>query len=172
MPAVVSTMSRVRVRVLAAGADPTNPGVEVELPPAPAGWAREHTDSVANAVGVDSQSVCVSLRFADGTSEGLPAGRGGWLMVKGMEPGDVLVVGSGAGVTAAPATPAAAALTMPLPRRTGTNPCSPAEGVPLPEEEQNSKRLNLLFLSGTAEVRKALQQVRKRHLLPVPFSLP
>jgi hypothetical protein len=33
--------------------------------------------------------------------------------------------------------------------------------MPLPEEEQNSKRLNMLFLSGPAEVRKALQQVRE-----------
>ena len=44
--------SGVRVRVRAADADPADPDIEVELPVAPAGWGREHTDAVANAVGL------------------------------------------------------------------------------------------------------------------------
>jgi hypothetical protein len=157
-------MSSVRVRVRAADADPADPGVEVELPVTPGGWGSEHTERVANAVGVDTHSALVSLHFADGESEGLPAGRGGWRLVAGMEPGDVLVVDSGAGGGAPPAVPVLT--TVPSPgaptsrtRGGGVNPCGPVEGEPLPEEEQNSKRLNMLFLSGPAEVRKALQQV-------------
>jgi hypothetical protein len=120
-------------------------------------------ERVANAVGVDTHSACVSLRFADGVSEVL-AGRSGWRAVTAMEPGDVIVVDSGAGGGAPPAVPVLT--TVPSPgvatyrtRAGGVNPCGPAEGEPLPEEEQNSKRLNMLFLSGPAEVRKALQQV-------------
>jgi len=155
-------MSSVRVRVRAADADPTDLGVEVELPVAPGGWGSEHTERVANAVGVDTHGALVSLRFADGTREGLPAGRGGWRLVAGMEPGDVLVVDSGA------SAPPAVVMPRPIPsaqaptsrtRAGGVNLCAPVEGVPLPEEEQNSKRLNMLFLSGPAEGRKALQQV-------------
>jgi hypothetical protein len=99
----MSTMSSVRVRVRAADADPADPGVEVELPVAPGGWGSEHTERVADAVGVDTHSALVSLRFADGESEGLCAGRSGWRLVAGMEPGDVLVVGSGAAAGAPPA---------------------------------------------------------------------
>jgi hypothetical protein len=161
-------MSSVRVRVRAVDADPADAGVEVELPVAPGGWGSEHTESVANAVGVDTHSACVSLRFADGASEVL-AGRSGWRAVTGMEPGDVIVVGSGAAGGAPPAVPVVT--TVPSPgaptfrtRAGGVNPCGPAEGEPLPEEEQNSKRLNMLFLSGPAEVRKALQQVCVRAL--------
>ena len=98
-------MSSVRLRVRAVDAGPADPGVEVELPVAPGGWGSEHTERVANAVGVDTHSACVSLRFADGESEGLPAGRGGWRMITAMEPGDVLVVGSGAAAATDPATP-------------------------------------------------------------------
>jgi hypothetical protein len=166
-------MSSVRVRVRAADADPTDPGVEVELPVGPGGWGSEHTERVANAVGVDTHSALVSLRFADGASDELPAGRLGWRAVTAMEPGDVLVVGSGATGGAPPSVPV---VTMPLmsagapTSRTrgggGAISCAPVEGVPLPEEEQNSKRLNMLFLSGPAEVRKALQQVQLRTLHP------
>jgi hypothetical protein len=156
-------MSSVRVRVRAADADPADPGVEVELPVAPGGWGSEHTERVANAMGVDTHSVLVSLRFADGESEGLPAGRGGWRLVAGMEPGDVLVVDSGASVPPPVVTttprPMPSAQTPTSRASGGVNPCGPAEGEPLPEEEQNSKRLNMLLLSGPAEVRKALQQV-------------
>jgi hypothetical protein len=81
---LTGAMSGVLVRVHAANADPADPGVEVELPVAPGGWGSEHTERVANAVGVDTHSACVSLRFADGASEGLPAGRGGWRMITAM----------------------------------------------------------------------------------------
>jgi hypothetical protein len=123
-----STMSGVRVRVLAADDDPANPGVEVELPVTPSGWGREHTHAVAEAVGVDSQSAFVSLRFADGVSEGrLPTGRSGWRMITGMEPGDVLVVCSGA--AAAPA-PRVVAPTASLTVLGGNNPRSGEIGQP------------------------------------------
>jgi len=42
-----------------------------------------------------------------------------------------------------------------------------AQGIPLPEEEQNSKRLIMLYMSPPADVRKAVQQVRKQPLLHV-----
>jgi hypothetical protein len=120
-------MSGVRVRVLAADDDPANPGVEVELPVTPSGWGREHTNAVAEAVGVDSQSAFVSLRFADGVSEGLATGRSGWRMITGMEPGDVLVVCSGS--AAAPA-PRVVAPTAPLTVLGGNNPRSGEIGQP------------------------------------------
>jgi hypothetical protein len=159
-------MSSVRVRVRAADADPADLGVEVELPVAPGGWGSEHTERVANAVGVDTHSACVSLRFADGACDELPTGRLGWRAVTAMEPGDVLVVDSGGGGGAPPTVPV---VTMPLtsaPTSRASGGGGPVEGMPLPEEEQNSKRLNMLFLSGPAEVRKALQQVQSRTLHP------
>jgi hypothetical protein len=143
------SMSSVRVRVRAADAGPADSGVEVELPAAPAGWVRDHTDAVANAVGVDTHGAFVSIRFADGEVEELPAGRAGWRMIAAMEPGDVLLVSSSA--AAAPKSRAPARMD--------------ASGVPLPEEEQNNKRLSMLFLSGPAEVRKAMQQVCANSLL-------
>jgi hypothetical protein len=103
---LTGAMPGLLVRVRAANADPADPGVEVELPVAPGRWGSEHTERVANAVGIDTHSALVSLRFADGESEGLPAGRGGWRMIAAMEPGDVLVVGSGAAAATAPAPPA------------------------------------------------------------------
>jgi hypothetical protein len=161
--------SGVRVRVRAADADPADPDIEVELPVAPAGWGREHTDAVANAVGVDTHSACVSLRFAaDGTSEGLPAGRAGWTMVKGMDPGDVLVVGtSGGGGAPAPAghsgqgtkgvgatVSTASGGAHPL-----TSAWGPVQGAQMPEEQMNYRRLDALLKSDPAEIRKAMQQV-------------
>jgi len=53
-------MSGVLARVRAANADPTDPGVEVELPVAPGGWGIEHMERVANAVGVDTHSAGVN----------------------------------------------------------------------------------------------------------------
>jgi hypothetical protein len=85
-------MPALRVRVRAAAAEAANTGVDVELPVAPAGWGREHTDAVVNAVGVDGHSAYVSLRFADGAIEALPDGRAGWRLVTSMEPGEVLLV--------------------------------------------------------------------------------
>jgi hypothetical protein len=166
-------MSSVRVRVRAADADPADPGVEVELPVAPGGWGSEHTERVANALGVDTHSALVSLRFAAGAEVPLPPGEPGWRMLGVMSQSDVLVVGPGAAAGAPPAVvtttprpiPSAQAPTSRT-RGGGVIPCGPVEGVPLPEEEQNSKRLNMLFLSGPAEVRKALQQVRTRTLHP------
>ena len=105
-------MSSLRVRVRAADADPTDPGVEVELPVAPGGWGSEHTERVANAVGVDTHSALVSLRFADGESEGLCAGRSGWRAVAGMEPGDVLVVSSAAAAAPPAVVPTASSAVL------------------------------------------------------------
>jgi len=157
------------VRVRAADTDLANLDVEVELHVAPAGWGREHTDAVANAVGVDTHSACVSLRFAsDGTSEGLPAGRAGWLTVKGMEPGDVLVVGASAGGGA----PAAAGHSGQGTKGVGatlsiasggahpsTSAWGPVQGAQMPEEQMNYRRLDALLKSDPAEIRKAMQQV-------------
>jgi hypothetical protein len=155
-------MSSVRVRVCAADADAADPGVEVELSVAPGGWGSEHTERVANAVGVDTHSALVSLRFADGESEGLCAGRSGWRAVAGMEPGDVLVVSSGAGSGAPPAVvPTAPSAVL------GGGGNTPSVGVtghePLPQEQLNYKRLSALLISEPAEIRKALQQVRAHH---------
>ena len=169
-------MSSVRVRVRAADADPADLGVEVELPVAPGGWGSEHTERVANAVGVDTHSALVSLRFAAGAEVPLPPGEPGWRMLGVVSPGDVLVVGPGGGGGAPPGVvtttprpiPSAQAPTFIRTRGGGVNPCGPAEGEPLPEEEQNSKRLNMLFLSGPAEVRKALQRVRQYASCSVP----
>ena len=146
-------MSGVRVHVRAADADPATSAVEVELPVAPAGWSPEHTRAVAAAVGADEASACVSLRFADGSSEVLPAGRMAWKAVTTMDPGDVLVVGSGA---AAGPTP------MATPTTTGA-PSGGVRGethtVPLSKEQQNYRRLDALIKVEPAEIRKALQQV-------------
>jgi hypothetical protein len=101
-------MSSIRVRVRRADAAPGDEDVEVGLTPAPGGWSPQLTVAVADAVGVDVQNAFVSVRFADGASERLPPGRVGWVMVKGMENGDVLVVHSGAAAAApalSPATP-------------------------------------------------------------------
>jgi hypothetical protein len=146
-------MSSVRVRVCCANADAADPGVEVELPVAPGGWGSEHTERVANAVGVDTHSACVSLRFADGESEGLCAGRSGWRAVAGMEPGDVLVVSSGAGGGAPPAVvPTASSAVLRVRGNT------PSVGVNS-QEQLNYKRLSALLISEPAEIRKALQEV-------------
>jgi hypothetical protein len=99
-------MSSTRVRVRRADAAPGDEDVEVGLTPAPGGWSPQLTAAVADAVGVNVQNAFVSVRFADGTSEELPAGRAGWLTIKGMENGDVLVVHSGAAAAAAAAAPA------------------------------------------------------------------
>ena len=146
-------MSGVRVRVRAADADPATSAVEVELPAAPAGWSPEHTRAVAAAVGADEVSACVSLRFADGSSEVLPAGRSGWRTVLAIEPGDVLVVRSGAA-------------DGPPPMATPTTIAAPSGGVrgethtvPLSQEQQNYRRLDALIKVEPAEIRKALQQV-------------
>jgi len=87
-----SRMPALRVRVRAAVAEAADTGVDIELPVTPAGWGREHTDAVANAVGVHAHSAFVSLRFADGAIEALPDGRAGWRLVTTMEPGEVLLV--------------------------------------------------------------------------------
>ena len=162
-------MSGVRVHVRAADADPAISDVDVDLPVAPAGWSAEHTRAVAAAVGADEASACVSLRFADGSVLVLPPGRGGWRLVAAMEPGDVLAVDCGATAAPPPAiTPSVR--TGPSGVKVGAqHPRRPVEGVPLPEEEQNSKRLNMLYLSGPAEVRKALQQVC---IIPLSLSWP
>jgi hypothetical protein len=154
-------MSCVRVSVRAANAEPTDPDVEVDLPVGPGEWGREHTERVANAVGVDTHGVFVSLRFAAGAEVPLPPGEPGWRMLGVMSSSDVLVVSPGAAAAASFAVSPSPSVGS-SPKRTHSG---PAEGVPLPEEEQNSKRLNMLFLSGPAEVRKALQQVRTRALL-------
>ena len=147
-------MSAVRVRVRAAGADPAASPVEVELPPAPAGWSPEHTRTVAAAAGVNDARACVSLRFADGSSEVLPAGRSGWRTVLAMEPGDVLVVSSGAADGPTP---------MVTPMSTTGAPSGGVSGethtVPLSQEQQNYRRLDALIKVEPAEIRKALQQV-------------
>ena len=103
-------MSSIRVRVRRADAAPEDDDVEVNLTPVSGGWSPQLTAAVADAVEVNVQNAFVSVRFADGTSEELPAGRAGWFTVKGMENGDVLVVHSGAAAAAAapalsPATP-------------------------------------------------------------------
>jgi hypothetical protein len=158
-------MSSVRVRVRAADADPADPGVEVELPVAPGGWGSEHTERVANAVGVDTHicSALVSLRFADGESEGLPAGRGGWRMITAMEPGDVLVVGSGAAAAAAAAAPPAVVPSAVMGGGGNTPRVRVTGHEPLPQEQLNYKRLSALLISEPAEIRKALQEVRAHH---------
>ena len=142
------------MRVRAAGADPAASPVEVELPPAPAGWSPEHTRTVAAAAGVNDARACVSLRFADGSSEVLPAGRSGWRTVLAIEPGDVLVVRSGAA-------------DGPPPMATPTTIAAPSGGVrgethtvPLSQEQQNYRRLDALIKVEPAEIRKGLQQVR------------
>jgi hypothetical protein len=160
---LTGAMSSVLVRVCAANADAADPGVEVELPVASGGWGSEHTERVADAVGVDTHSACVSLRFADGESEGLPAGRGGWRMITAMEPGDVLVVGSGAAAAAAAAA-APAVVPSAVMGGGGNTPRVRVTGhEPLPQEQLNYKRLSALLISEPAEIRKALQEVRVHH---------
>jgi hypothetical protein len=155
---------RVRVTVCAADADPSNSGccVDVELPPAPAGWAREHADAVASAVEVDTQIAVVSLRFADGAQLPVLPGMPGWRMLSVMGPGDVLTVASGASAAPAGHPAAVAPRSAPAGCARPRGPFSPVEGVLLPEEQLNHKRLHMLFLSEPAEIRKALQQVRLR----------
>jgi hypothetical protein len=159
---ITGAMPSVLVRVRAVDADPADPGVEVELPVTPGGWGSEHTERVANAVGVDTHSALVSLRFADGESEGLPAGRGGWRMITAMESGDVLIVGSGAAAAAA-ATPPAVVPSAVMGGGGNTPRVRVTGHEPLPQEQLNYKRLSALLISEPAEIRKALQEVRVHH---------
>jgi hypothetical protein len=104
----------------------------------------------------------VSLRFADGAQLPVLPGMPGWRMLSVMGPGDVLTVASGAGAAPAGHPAAVAPRSAPAGFARPRGPFSPVEGVPLPEEQLNHKRLHMLFLSEPAEIRKALQQVRLR----------
>jgi hypothetical protein len=159
--ALMAAMSVVRVRVRAADAEPTQ-DVEVTLRAALDGWGREHIDAVANAVGVDTHSAFVSLRFAaTGALVTLPSGEPGWRMLGLMclKSGDVLVVGSGAA--------AAPRAVLGETRSISHGNLDACGGPSMPEEEKNLLRLKLLYELKPCELLKALQEVRPNSILRV-----
>ena len=102
----MDNLESVRVRVRRAGASTDSSGdvVDVNLTPGPGRkWSPEHIAEVSAAVGIDARaSVRVRLEYADGDVGEVLSGRPGWSLIADMQPGDVLVVDSGA-AAAAPA---------------------------------------------------------------------
>lgn len=105
------------------------------------------------------------IRYGDdATEEEVPRTRAGWMGIASMEVTDLLLVEPPTIMDPSAAPPplpttahgALAAAPAPTPPLDGEGDGS---GEWLSEEEQNSKRLYELFLSGKCEVRRAMQQV-------------
>lgn len=150
------------VVVTVAGKDDHATSVKVELADGGVPWTTEVLATLATAGGVDTVDE-LHLRYSDGSIEPLSLDKRGWRTVRGMEEGDVLLVfGPPKAAAAEPAAaPTREATRFPLPAPPGVFPPSTEPGPPelLPPEEQNSKRLHALFLSGSCAVRSAFQQV-------------
>ena len=117
----------------------------VELPEGVKGWADGRLASfLANTAGV-AEPCRVSVRYADGEEDEIQQTRAGWRILKTLEDDDVVLVeAAGAAATIADY---------------GGGDVGEDLGLELPPGEQNSKRLNLLFLSGSHELMTAFQQV-------------
>ena len=116
-----------------------NPPVPVTLSGSVTGWGDALLSELADAVGIPAVAE-VWVRYSDGYEEGpLVKGRGSWGIIKGLDSGDVvLVVG------------------RPFP---ATRALGGGDSRPLPDGEQQYKRLEQLIIQEPCVVPKLMQQV-------------
>ena len=143
-----------QLRVCRQGQPPATGAVVVVVVPPPtpgqagvAGWDQLQP-LLAGAAGVPAVGRLWVRYGEDGSEEEVvrPDGRNAWKLIAALDPGDTLVVEAAGG-------PGVAA-------RGGRGAGGGGDAELLPAEEQNSKRLNQLFLTGKREICIALVQVR------------
>lgn len=117
-----------------------DPPVPVTLSGSVTGWGDALLSELAGAVGAPAVAE-VWVRYSDGVEEGpLANGRGSWSTIKGLDPGDVVLV-----------------VKRPFP---ATRTLGGGDSRPLPDGEQRYKRLEQLIIQEPCVVPQLMQKVR------------